>query len=208
MPEPSLEQQARQLLRHTPGSVGAVFLTRVLRVFEALARDLPRESLSAAAAAPSDFEVVLQAILASREGVGNFDRGDNPLALARLRGQQARSSLLSSEGGTLSAVQVAEQLQITRQAVNKRRQAGQLLALPAGRRGFAYPAWQLAGGEVLSGLAAILEHLADHDPWMQARFFLMANKRLGDVRPLDELRKGNVEAVIAAAAVYGEHGAA
>ena len=208
MPEPSLEQQARQLLRHAPGSVGAVFLTRVLRVFEALARDLPRESLSAAAAAPSDFEVVLQAILASREGVGSFDRGDHPLALARLRGQQARLSLLSSEGGTLSATQVAEQLQITRQAVNKRRQAGQLLALPAGRRGFAYPAWQLAGGEVLPGLAAILEQLADHDPWMQARFFLMANKRLGDVRPLDELRKGNVEAVIAAAAVYGEHGAA
>ena len=62
--------------------------------------------------------------------------------------------------------------------------------------------------ETLPGLEAVLERLADHDPWMQGRFFLMANQRLGDRRPLDELRQGNVEAVIAAAAVYGEHGAA
>lgn len=208
MPEPSLEQQARKLLRHPPGSIDALFLTRVLRVFETLARDLPKEALSAAATAPSDFEAVLQAILAGRGRWVDFDREKNPLALARLRGQQARLALLSSEGGILSAAQVAELLNISRQAVNKRRQTGQLLALPVGRRRFAYPAWQLAAGETLPGLEAVLERLADHDPWMQGRFFLMANQRLGDRRPLDELRQGNVEAVIAAAAVYGEHGAA
>ena len=146
MPEPSLEQQARKLLRHPPGSIDALFLTRVLRVFETLARDLPKEALSAAAAAPSDFEAVLQAILAGRGRWVDFDREKNPLALARLRGQQARQAFLSSEGGILSAAQVAELLNISRQAVNKRRQTGQLLALPVGRRRFAYPAWQLAAG--------------------------------------------------------------
>lgn len=208
MPELSLEQQARQLLRHSPGSVDAVFLTRALRLFETLTRDLSKEALSAAASAPSDFEAVLRAMLASGPRLAELDREEDPLVVARLRGRQASLALVSSEGGTLSTAQVAELLDISRQAVNKRRQAGRLLALPLGSRGFAYPAWQFAGGDVLPGFVAVLEKLADHDPWMQARFFLMANKRLGDARPLEALRKGNVEAVTAAATVYGEHGAA
>ena len=43
---------------------------------------------------------------------------------------------------------------------------------------------------------------------MQARFFLSPNQRLGESRPLDELRLGRVEAVSDAASAYGEHGAA
>lgn len=208
MPEPSLEQQARQLLRHPPGSVDAVFLNRVLRAFEALTRELSKEALSAAAAAPSDFEAVLRAILASGPKLAKLDRRQDPLTVARLRGRQASLALMSSEGGTLSTAQVAEFLAISRQAVNKRRQAGRLLALPVGSRGFAYPAWQFADGDVLPGFVTVLEKLADHDPWMQARFFLLANKCLGDARPLDALREGDVETVTAAAEVYGEHGAA
>lgn len=207
MRQPSLQQQAEQLLRHKRGSVDAVFLTRALRAFEALVRDLSRDALSAAASAPSDFEVVIQAILAARQ---LMDPGaeQEPLAVARLRGQQARVALLNSEGGALSASEVAELLGISRQAVNKRRQAGQLLALPLGRHGYAYPVWQFSGGDVLPGIPATLDMLVDHDPWMLARFFLSANKRLDDTRPLDALRRGEVDAVLRAAAAYGEHGAA
>jgi hypothetical protein len=208
MAAPSLEQQAQKLLRHPAGSIDALFLTRALRAFEDLTRELPQDALSAAAAAPSDLEVVLRAMIAAGEQLTRIERKRDPLALARLRGQQARLALLSAEGGTLSAGQVADLLGVSRQAVNKRRQAGRLLALPLGRHGFAYPAWQFTGDDVLAGLATILEKLADHDPWMQARFFLSASKRLDEGRPLDELRRGNVATVIAAAAAYGEHGAA
>lgn len=208
MHEPSLEQQARALLRHKSGSVDAIFLMRALRVFEALLKDLSREALSSAAAAPSDVDVVLQAMLAARKALLEPVQEKDPLALARLRGQQARSAFLSEEGGTLSATEVAELVGISRQAINKRRQAGQLLALPIGRHGFAYPVWQFAGSDVLPGFVTVLGHLAGHDPWMQARFFLSPDPRLDDSRPLDGLRQGRVEAVSEAARAYGEHGAA
>lgn len=208
MHEQSLEKQAQALLRHKSGSVDAIFLMRALRVFEALLRDLSRDALSSAAAARSDAEVVLQAMLAARKAFLEPVQDEDPLALARIRGQQARATLLGEEGGTLSAPQVAELLGISRQAVNKRRQAGQLLALPLGRHGFAYPAWQFSGQEVLPGFVAVLGQLARHDPWMQARFFLSPDKRLDESRPLDLLRQGRVEAVSQAARAYGEHGAA
>ena len=113
-----------------------------------------------------------------------------------------------TEGGSLSASAVAELLGISRQTVNKRRQAGQLLALSLGRHGYAYPIWQFSDDDVLPGVPATLEKLEDHDPWMQARFFLTANKRLDDARPIEKLRNGDVDAVLQAAAVYCEHGAA
>ncbi len=202
----NLEQQARRLLRREPGSVDAVFLTRALRTFEDLVGELPKETLTAAAAAPSDFEAVLQALLAAREMLAKLEESD-PLLRARLRGQQARHALLTREGGTLSAAEVAEVTGISRQAVNKRRQTGRLLALRLGRS-YAYPVWQLAGNDVLPGFPAVLEALAVHDPWMQARFFLNGNPRLDGARPLEELRRGNVAAVLTAAETYGEHGAA
>lgn len=206
--EHSLEQQARALLRHKSGSADAIFLTRALRVFEALLRDLSKDALSSAAAAPSDAEAVFRAMLGARKALLDPVRERDPLALARIRGQQARAALLSEEGGTLSASNVAELLGISRQAVNKRRQGGRLLALPLGRHGFAYPAWQFSGGDLIPGLVDVLGELAGHDPWMQARFFLNPNERLGGSPPLAELRRGRVEPVREAARAHGEHGAA
>ncbi len=203
MPNP-----AKQTLRRKSGSVDEVLMARAVRAFQSLISDLPKEQLSAAAAAPSDYEAVLEAMLAARKVLARAEKDRDPLELVRLRGQQARMALLSRDGGTYSAPEVARLLKISRQAVNKRRQSGRLLALPLGRHGFAYPAWQFAGEDVLPGFAEVLTRLADHDSWMQARFFVNTNLRLGDARPLDEIRRGNVEAVLRAAEEYGEHGAA
>ena len=192
---------------YPPNSVDAVFMMRARRAFESLIRDLPRDDLSSAVSAPSDFEVVLTAMLAARKLLARTDPDRDPLELARLRGQKARLVLLNKEGGTLSAGETADLLGISRQAVNKRRQSNRLLAVPLGRHGFAYPAWQFTDDGVVPGFEAVLQQLTRHDPWMQARFFLQSSKALGDMRPLDELRKGNVEAVQAAATRYGEHGA-
>lgn len=195
------------LLKHKPGSADAVFMARAVRALESLIRELPKEQVSEAASAPSDYEAVLEAMLAARKVFVRAEKARDPLTLARLRGQQARMALLSRDGGTYSAPEVALVLGISRQAVNKRRQAGQLLALRLGRHGFAYPVWQFTDDDVLPGLAQVLARLADHDPWMQARFFVSANPRLGGDRPLDQIRRGNVQPVLTAADGYGEHGA-
>lgn len=133
----------------------------------------------------------------------------DPLAIARLRGKVAMHEVLGQEGGALTASQVGEVLGISRQAVDKRRKGGQLLALSLPRRGLLYPAWQFREtGAPLGGFVEVLDALSDHDPWAQARFFLDGTDRLGGKRPLDVLRDGDLEAVLDAARAFGEHGAA
>ncbi len=61
---------------------------------------------------------------------------------------------------------------------------------------------------MIPGLEAILTSLPEQDPWMQAAFVLSGDPRLNGATPLDELRRGSIDAVRRAAAGYGEHGAA
>jgi hypothetical protein len=135
----------------------------------------------------------------------------DPLAKASFRGVLAMREMLTAEGGTLSAQQVADLRGVTRQAIDKRRRAAQLLAVEVPKRGYLYFAWQLTDtGEDLPGLAEVLEALGEHDPWAQARFFLSGNARLKGKRPLDLLRagKGELDRVLLAASSFAQHGAA
>ena len=78
----------------------------------------------------------------------------------------------------MSSEKVAEVLQISRQAVDKRRAANQLLALTQGRRGYSYPSFQFEDGKTLPGVELILTELSALDPWMQLRFFTSPHERL------------------------------
>ena len=133
----------------------------------------------------------------------------DPLLMARLRGVVARRELLSADGGALTASDVTKLLDISRQAVDKRRKAGLLLAVELPKRGLLYPAWQFSEtGATLPGFVEVLGALREHDPWAQARFFVTSNDRLSDERPLDVLGRGEVAPVLAAARSFGDHGAA
>jgi hypothetical protein len=133
----------------------------------------------------------------------------DPLARARLRGQVAMREVLGADGGALTASQVAQLLGVSRQAVDKRRKSGQLLAVTLPRRGLHYVAWQFTeAGVLLPGLIEVLAALAGNDSWAKVRFFVVGNDRLAGQRPLDRLRDGALEPVLAAARAFGEHGAA
>ncbi|HEX5417482.1 MAG TPA: hypothetical protein VFZ25_17605 [Chloroflexota bacterium] len=132
----------------------------------------------------------------------------DPLREARLRGLHMRERILEAEGGCWSAEEVGQHLRISRQAVDRRRQRGQLLALPIGGKSYVYPSWQFVDTGVLPGFVETLNSFTLPGPWTQAAFFLSPNALLAEQRPLDELRKGNLEAVKAAAASYGEQIAA
>jgi hypothetical protein len=179
---------------------------RLVGWFATSMSEADREELMRAASAPSNAELLFwlfeQAAL--RDALE-----EDPLLKARLRGVQVRRELLGAEGGTLSSGQAAELLGITPQAVDKRRRSGKLLALPVGRA-YLYPAWQFdesSRGGVLPGLEEVLGSFGVEDAWMRASFFLRQNGRLGDKRPLDALREGEIEAVECAVRAYGEHGA-
>ncbi|CAA9279104.1 MAG: hypothetical protein AVDCRST_MAG77-3650 [uncultured Chloroflexi bacterium] len=185
----------------------AAFIARSLNAVARVASRLSEAQLGDAAGAPSDVAVLVKALRAP-EAIADLE--EDPLAGARLRGAQVRLELLTAEGGTLGVEQVAELLGLSRQAVDKRRRAGTLLAVEVGKRGYRYPAWQFSGGEALPGLPGVLRAL-DVSPWTQLSWFLSADLRLGGERPLDLLRRRDpeqVKRVVRAAAAYGHQGAA
>ena len=190
------------------------FLARSIALVARLTDRLNEETLGQALAAPSDYHLLLR--LVERPEVLALLQASESAAPARLRGLRAREELLAAEGGTASVDEVAEFLHLTRQAVEKRRRAGRLLALSLGRRGYAYPTWQFdpAGPHgVLPGLEAVLGELQTnaHDGWGHLIFFLSPNVRLDGETPLALLRRGDATALAAvrnAARMYGEHGAA
>ena len=202
----SLASAIGRVLEAGSDPVRTAFLARALNALARLAPEIQDDILGDAAGAASDYGVLVRA-LASPGALGDLLQ-DDPLAGARLRGLAMRQEILRSDGGTLTAGQVAAHLGLSRQAVDKRRRAGKLIGLNVGRRGYAYPAWQLGQDGVIPGLEETLTSLTVHDPWMRAAFFLSGDPRLEGARPLDALRQGNLASVRRAASGYGEHGAA
>lgn len=193
-------------LRQAAATKHPAFVSRVLRVVKNLEEDLPATKIDEATAAPTDYEVIVDALSAS-PAVGQ-SLSDDPVAAAKLRGLKRKLQLIEQGGGTLTSEQVAELLGITRQAVDKRRAANQLLALTQGKRGYSYPSFQFEEGNTLKGLEEALEQLTGLDPWMKLVFFVSPNDRLEGKTPIDVLRGGHSRDVIRAAGGYGEQGAA
>ncbi len=201
LPESTVAAAVRAM-RAGGDALRSVVLARSLNALaDAMAGDA--RGLEDVASAPSDLAVLLRML--ERPEALEALLGEDPLAAARLRGIEARSKLLEQEGGAVPAEELGLMLGgITPQAVNKRRKAGRLLGLPVGESRYRYPVWQVEGGQVLPGFEEVLNVFGVEDPWMRAAFFLGGNARLGGERPLDELRRGNVEAVKRAASSYGE----
>lgn len=195
-----------RLLRASENPLKSAFLSRSCNAIARMAAVLPAETMGEAVGEASDYHVLLHA-LEEPETLRALEEND-PLAAARVHGLEVRAHLLKEEGGVLSVNEVAARLGISRQAIDKRRRARQLLALPLGKNRYVYPAWQFTNNGTLPGLERILEAFQDEAPWSQAAFFLGENTVLDGKRPLDELRLGNIDGVRRAAALLGEHIAA
>jgi hypothetical protein len=148
------------------------------------------------------FERIVD-VLTTKEALSTLAPCD-PLAAARLKGVMIKSELLYEDGQPLTSEQVGSLLGITRQAVDKRRKKGQLLGITLGRRGYLYPVWQFAQGQVLPGLEPVLKELSEYDPWTQLMFFKTGDLRLDGDTPLQRLKAGDIEQVVLAASCYGE----
>lgn len=167
--------------------------------------ELSDEALVDASSAPDDWHAVLRA-MGSPEMLRQMQALD-PLADAFLRGIEGRNTLIRENGGVFGTEQVARYLDITPQAVTKRRHSRQLLGLTFRRRGCMYPAWQFTQSGTVPGLHEVLMALAEHDEWMQNVFFVTPSTRLAGRRPLEDLRNGRVAEVLDAANEFGQHGA-
>lgn len=187
-----------------PNTPGAIFDARGTQAIGIVSGVLDESELARLAAEPTDLIMLYRAL--SEPAVLQAVAAQDPDVVDHWRWAQMRRRLLEAEGGTLGAQDFADQLDISRQSVTRRRQAGKLVALDLGRHGFRYAAWQLDDGGVVDGIPEALAAFEDIDQWMQYAWFLNANTILDDRRPLDLLRKGDTQPVIRAASRYGKHG--
>jgi hypothetical protein len=136
------------------------------------------------------------------------EKPDNRLASAIARGIPARRKLAEDEGGSLSAEQAAQALGISKQAILKRYQKGQLIAWREERQNAVkFPVWQFSDRKVLSGIEETLRVLNAGnrlDDFGRMLFFLSNHGFLGGKRPIDCLREGKVTKVLQAAQGYVE----
>lgn len=193
----------------TPLQVTPLQSALARRLMKALLSAATEASESVAADVVAESSDVLSVVrLLEQPGILADLSAIDPLAPARLRGVAARHVLLARAGGTLSSEEAAETLGLSRQAVDKRRRAGKLLALSFGKRGYRYPVFQFVDGDVLPGLDRVLAELADQDGWSRLAFFVNRRSDLRDKSPVSLLKRRVVDRVIRAARSAGEHGAA
>jgi len=118
--------------------------------------------------------------------------------------QIGRRSLLSECVGARDA---AKHYSIDRtvdpEAVKKATRGGRLIAAKGTGGELRFPLWQFADdGGVLNGLKEILEALRESPAWsdmLPFTFFLNRHPMLSGLRPVDALRKGEIETVLRAA---------
>ena len=97
---------------------------------------------------------------------------------------------------------------VSRETVNQWRQHDRILGWKRGVRNYSYPAWQVHRGGLLPGLESVLRALGPKKlgPLEIADYLLSESDELGG-RPLDLLRKADVEPVVEHAKRYGGIGA-
>jgi hypothetical protein len=127
-----------------------------------------------------------------------------------LRSLDADSELREAEGGGLSDAEFAERMGLSsRETIRQYRGKSRIFGWAKGSRSNRYPAWQIHRKELLPGLAEVLAVLNEKQLHSLSiiGYFLTPSDGLDDVRPLDLLREGKVDEVVADAKRYGDIGA-
>ncbi|HEU4987895.1 MAG TPA: helix-turn-helix domain-containing protein [Rhizobiaceae bacterium] len=175
-------------------SLQAAFLRRATSALERMAATASPETLSDALAAPTDAGS-LAWLLSRSEVVGEAVIELDPLVPALARNVEHRMQLIERAGGTLSAEDAGRLLGISRQAVDKRRRSGALLAVREGSD-WRYPACQFGEMDVLAGMADVIRAYASAGPWVALDFLLAPDSALGGRSALEVLKSGDRHAVL------------
>lgn len=131
--------------------------------------------------------------------------GENALARALLRGNQARKSLMKTTA-MLTVDQAAELLGIQPDSVRKRIQRGGLIAVKPGQS-VLLPAFQFRDNQVVDGLGECLAALPLVGDWTRLDWFMMPHPDLEDKTPAECLRHAP-DQVVAVAKRFGRQGGA
>ena len=168
--------------------VRAAFQRRSLEALDRIASTATLENLAEALAAPTDVGTLAR-VLGDNDVVGTAVVSLEPLAPLIARNAEHRLELLEAAGGTLNASEVALLLNVSRQAVDKRRRANGLLALRQGGD-WRYPRCQFdeARHDVVADLPHFLREAKIANPWVLLDLLLTPDDVLRGKTPLEILR--------------------
>lgn len=167
-------------------------LRRATGAFARVVRDTSPEVLVDALSTATDLGTVARILVegATSEAAQRME----PFAAAVARGAEVQAQLVDAAGGLLGSADVARLLGITRQAVDKRRAAGRLLAMRT-RGDWGYPAAQFRNGAVPEGLAEVISGMAEDGAWVTLDFLLSPHGPLDGATPLERVHAGDMSAV-------------
>jgi len=181
-----------EALKRKAGSVG--------REFEELEQDilhLDREKLSAGGR--ECLSRVREKLLALQKmGFLTFLPQDRLKA-----GAAIVASMQQAEGGAYSSAQLGELLNLSAAVLHRRRNEHRIVYWRDPKNAYFYPRWQFnEAGALLTGIQEILQTFNSQDEWRIMRYFLGSRHQLGGRRPLDLIRAGEIEAVLAHAQTH------
>ncbi|EJC83575.1 hypothetical protein Rleg4DRAFT_6678 [Rhizobium leguminosarum bv. trifolii WSM2297] len=177
-----------------PNPVQAAFLRRAMSALERISANVSAKDLADALSAPTDAGSLAH-LLSRSDMVGTEINDLDPLVPALARNVAHRQDLIERAGRAASAEDAGRILGITRQAVDKRRRAGTLLAMREGSD-WRYPLCQFDQREVIAGISDVVRGFPGAGPWIALDFLLASDTALGDRTALQALRDGDREAVL------------
>ena len=168
--------------------VRAAFQRRSIEALDRIASTASIEDLANALAATTDVGTLARA-LSDSEVIGAAVVSLEPLAPLVARNAEHRLALIEAAGGTLTASDVALLLDISRQAVDKRRRSNGLLGLRQGGD-WLYPRCQFdeAQHDVIADLPRFLREAEITNPWVALDLLLSPDDALFGRTPLEMLR--------------------
>jgi hypothetical protein len=130
-------------------------------------------------------------------------------SFAVLEGVRIAQEDLREAGGVYNLDEVRTLMHgVSRQAIDKRVQDGNLLAVPGPSNRRIYPTLQFKqDGSVVEGLRVVCAALPTSNPWTILNFLARPDDRLDGRTPIDVLKAGDVDLVVEAARRLGQQGA-
>ncbi|MDE2581861.1 MAG: hypothetical protein KGL52_09520 [Rhodospirillales bacterium] len=144
-----------------------------------------------------------------RPGINHDAFAPDARAMALLRGRKIIEADLRAAGGTYDLASLRTLLHgVSRQRIERMVREGSLLAVPGPSHRRRYPTVQFqADGTVVPGLKAVRAALPTGNPWAVLNFLVQPDDRLNGRAPIDMLKAGAVDEVVAAARSMGRQGA-
>ncbi len=203
----SIEANALQQLQSTFSSLDSrreqkILFARTIGIVEKLILNAaPTLSLTKEMKAADDIDFLVNVLAKT---IAEYTQ-TSKRPLLRLQGQLVFYQQIEEAGGAYSSQQVADLLGIKPDAVRKRRNKGQLIAISQGKHSI-YPVFQFDKSGLVENIQEILGILHVESPVDAVQFFLSPDEDLRGDTPINVLKKrSNKDIVFRLAKQFGRH---